>query len=122
LIEIANGGLGRGLGLTPVGNDSLIYLRTPVDSPHELNPTAPFPHADDWNLTALEQTLAEQSPQLDELLAACIDTARIDGAISIVERPPRLRGDVTPHWRGQDAERLRQAQVAAAPQIRRADH
>jgi len=83
--EVGNGGFGPGLGLTPLGADSLIDPRIPVDGQFKLNPSASFPYVSDWNFLPLKQALEEQSPQLDELLIYYFDTARIDGTIHIAD-------------------------------------
>ena len=85
LAEVGNGGLGPGIGLTPLGADSLIDPRIPVDGQFKLNPSASFPYAGDWNFLPLKQALEEQSPQLDELLVYYFDAARIDGTIHIAD-------------------------------------
>ncbi len=85
LLEIGNGGLGPGLGLTPFGSESLIDPRIPVGALDKLNPSAPFVYREDWNLPALKTALEEQSKNLDELQTYYFATERIDGSIRIAD-------------------------------------
>lgn len=85
VVEIGNGGFGPGLGLIPLGTESVIDARIPASDNRLLNPRGSFIYVSDWNFPPLRHAMETSSSDEDDLMDYYFSVDRIDGAIRIAD-------------------------------------